>query len=46
MPILDSVMPNAAALVWYRELQQAFAGKVSIQDALAAVQQAQDQAAP
>ncbi|HEY7937631.1 MAG TPA: extracellular solute-binding protein [Candidatus Limnocylindrales bacterium] len=46
MPILDSVMPNAAALVWYRELQQAFAGKISIQDALAAVQQAQDQAAP
>jgi raffinose/stachyose/melibiose transport system substrate-binding protein len=46
MPILDSVMPNAAALVWYRELQQAFAGKISIADALAAVQQAQDQAAP
>ena len=33
-------MPNAAALVWYRELQQAFAGKSTIQDALAAVQQA------
>jgi raffinose/stachyose/melibiose transport system substrate-binding protein len=46
MPILDSVMPNAAALVWYRELQQAFAGKISIQDALTAVQQAQDQAGP
>ena len=46
MPILDSVMPNAAALVWYRELQQAFAGKISIQDALAAVQQAQDQTGP
>jgi raffinose/stachyose/melibiose transport system substrate-binding protein len=46
MPILDSVMPNAAALVWYRELQQAFAGKISINDALQAVQQAQDQAGP
>ena len=46
MPVLDSVMPNAAALVWYRELQQAFAGKISIQDALSAVQQAQDQAGP
>jgi len=43
MPILDSVMPNAAALVWYRELQQAFAGKITIQAALTAVQQAQDQ---
>jgi raffinose/stachyose/melibiose transport system substrate-binding protein len=46
MPVLDSVMPNPVALVWYRELQQAFAGKISIQDALAAVQQAQDQQAP
>jgi ABC-type glycerol-3-phosphate transport system substrate-binding protein len=46
MAVLDSVMPNPVALVWYRELQQAFAGKKSIQDALAAVQQAQDQQAP
>ena len=46
MAVLDSVMPNPVALVWYRELQQAFAGKISIQDALAAVQQAQDQQAP
>jgi raffinose/stachyose/melibiose transport system substrate-binding protein len=46
MPILDSVMPNAAALVWYRELQQAFAGKISIDAALKAVQQAQDQQGP
>jgi ABC-type glycerol-3-phosphate transport system substrate-binding protein len=46
MSVLDSVMPNPVALVWYRELQQAFAGKISIQDALAAVQQAQDQQAP
>lgn len=46
MAVLDSVMPNAAALVWYRELQQAFAGKISAQDALSAVQQAQDQQAP
>jgi raffinose/stachyose/melibiose transport system substrate-binding protein len=46
MAVLDSVMPNPVALVWYRELQQAFAGKITIQDALAAVQQAQDQQAP
>jgi ABC-type glycerol-3-phosphate transport system substrate-binding protein len=46
MPILDSVMPNPAALVWYRELQQAFAGKKSIQDAMTQVQTAQDQQAP
>ena len=46
MAVLDSVMNNAVALDWYRELQQAFAGKVSIQDALQAVQQAQDQAGP
>jgi raffinose/stachyose/melibiose transport system substrate-binding protein len=46
MPVLDSVMPNAVALVWYRELQQAFAGTTSIQDALSAVQQAADQQAP
>jgi ABC-type glycerol-3-phosphate transport system substrate-binding protein len=46
MPVLDSVMPNAAALVWYRELQQAFAGKITIDAALTAVQQAQDQQGP
>ncbi len=46
MAVLDSVMNNAAALDWYRELQQAFAGKISIQAALQAVQQAQDQAGP
>jgi raffinose/stachyose/melibiose transport system substrate-binding protein len=46
MAVLDSVMPNPVALVWYRELQQAFAGKVSIQDALQAIQQAQDQVGP
>ncbi len=46
MAVLDSVMPNAVALDWYRELQQAFAGKLSIQDAMAAVQQVQDQTAP
>jgi hypothetical protein len=39
-------MPNPAALVWYRELQQAFAGKTTIADTLQAVQQAQDQQAP
>jgi ABC-type glycerol-3-phosphate transport system substrate-binding protein len=38
MPILDSVMPNPVALTWYRELQQAFSGAKSAQDALAAIQ--------
>jgi len=46
MAVLDSVMPNPVALVWYRELQQAFADKISIQAALQAVQQAQDQQGP
>jgi raffinose/stachyose/melibiose transport system substrate-binding protein len=46
MPVLDSVMPNAAALVWYRELQQAFAGKITFEAAMTAVQQAQDQQGP
>lgn len=46
MAVLDSVMPNAVALVWYRELQQAFAGTITIQDALNAVQQAADQQTP
>jgi ABC-type glycerol-3-phosphate transport system substrate-binding protein len=46
MPVLDSVMPNPAALVWYRELQQAFAGKIKIDAAMTAVQQAQDQQGP
>jgi ABC-type glycerol-3-phosphate transport system substrate-binding protein len=46
MAVLDSVMPNAVALAWYRELQQAFAGKISIQDAMTAVQQVQDQTGP
>lgn len=46
MPILDSVMPNPVALVWYRELQQAFSGAKSAEDALAAIQAAQDQQGP
>ena len=46
MPILDVVIPNAVALVWYRELQQAFAGTKSAEDALAAIQAAQDQTEP
>jgi len=46
MPILDSIMPNPVALVWYRELQQAFAGAKSAEDALAAIQQAQEMQGP
>jgi raffinose/stachyose/melibiose transport system substrate-binding protein len=46
MPILDSVMPNPVALVWYRELQQAFAGAKTPEEALAAIQAAQDQQGP
>lgn len=46
MPILDSIMPNPVALVWYRELQQAFSGAKSAEDALAAVQQAQEMEGP
>ena len=46
MPILDSVMPNPVALVWYRELQQAFAGAMTPEEALAAIQAAQDQQGP
>ena len=46
MPILDVVIPNPVALVWYRELQQAFSGAKSAEDALAAIQAAQDQQAP
>ena len=46
MPILDSVMPNPVALVWYRELQQAFSGAKTPEDALAAIQAAQEQQGP
>jgi ABC-type glycerol-3-phosphate transport system substrate-binding protein len=46
MPILDSVMPNPVALTWYRELQQAFSGAKSAQDALAAVQASAEQEGP
>ena len=46
MPILDSVMPNPVALDWYRELQQAFSGAKTAEEALAGVQQAQDQQGP
>ena len=46
MPILDSVMPNPVALTWYRELQQAFAGAKSAEDALAAIQASAEQEGP
>ncbi len=46
MPILDSIMPNPVALVWYRELQQAFAGAKTPEEALAAIQQAQEMQGP
>lgn len=46
MGILDVIMSQATALNWYRELQQAFAGTKSAEDALAAIQEFRDQEAP
>jgi ABC-type glycerol-3-phosphate transport system substrate-binding protein len=46
MPILDVVIPNPVALVWYRELQQAFSGAKTPEEALASIQAAQDQQGP
>jgi ABC-type glycerol-3-phosphate transport system substrate-binding protein len=43
MPLLDNVMSQATALVFYKEIQQAFAGTKSPLDALQAVQDYQDQ---
>jgi raffinose/stachyose/melibiose transport system substrate-binding protein len=39
LPYLDGVMPNKLALFWYKALQQAFALKISPQQALDQVQQ-------
>jgi ABC-type glycerol-3-phosphate transport system substrate-binding protein len=46
IPLMDSVMPNAAALFLYKELSLAFAGKISGTAALAATQQFVDTQAP
>jgi ABC-type glycerol-3-phosphate transport system substrate-binding protein len=46
MPLLDSVIPAKIALFYYKELQQAFAGTVTPQAAMAAVQQDAGQASP
>jgi ABC-type glycerol-3-phosphate transport system substrate-binding protein len=46
MNILDTVMSQATALVWYRELQQAFAGKKSPEAALQAVEDFRAQEVP
>ncbi len=35
--VLDTVMSQATALVWYREVQQAFSGQKSAEDALKAI---------
>lgn len=40
VPLLDSVLPNSVALYLYKELQQAFAGKISPQAAMSASQTA------
>ena len=34
MPVLDSVIPVPVALTFYKQLQQAFAGKASPQEAM------------
>jgi ABC-type glycerol-3-phosphate transport system substrate-binding protein len=39
LPPLDSAMPNALALFWYRSLQQAFAMKITPAEALGEIQQ-------
>jgi ABC-type glycerol-3-phosphate transport system substrate-binding protein len=46
MPLLDSVIPAKIALFYYKELQQAFSGKVSPKDAMQAVQDDAAQASP
>jgi ABC-type glycerol-3-phosphate transport system substrate-binding protein len=46
MPLLDSVIPAKIALFYYKELQQAFSGKVSPGDAMQAVQDNAAQATP
>jgi raffinose/stachyose/melibiose transport system substrate-binding protein len=40
VPLLDSVLPNPVALYLYKELQQAFAGKISPEAAMSASQTA------
>jgi raffinose/stachyose/melibiose transport system substrate-binding protein len=46
IPLMDNVMSQATALVFYREIQQAFAGTKTPEEALQAVQDYQDQEAP
>jgi ABC-type glycerol-3-phosphate transport system substrate-binding protein len=46
VPLLDSVLPNAVALYLYKELQQAFAGKISPQAAMSAAQTAFERQSP
>jgi ABC-type glycerol-3-phosphate transport system substrate-binding protein len=46
VPLLDSVLPNSVALYLYKELQQAFAGKVSAQAAMSATQTAFERQSP
>jgi ABC-type glycerol-3-phosphate transport system substrate-binding protein len=46
IPLLDSVLPNSVALYLYKELQQAFAGKISPQAAMSAAQTAFERQSP
>jgi ABC-type glycerol-3-phosphate transport system substrate-binding protein len=46
VPLLDSVLPNSVALYLYKELQQAFAGKISPQAAMSAAQTAFERQSP
>lgn len=46
MPLLDSIVPNNVALYLYKQLQLAFAGKASPQQAMEATQKQADQQGP
>jgi raffinose/stachyose/melibiose transport system substrate-binding protein len=46
IPLLDSALPNPVALYLYKELQQAFAGKITAQAAMQATQTAFERQSP
>jgi raffinose/stachyose/melibiose transport system substrate-binding protein len=46
IPLLDSVLPNSVALYLYKELQQAFAGRISPEAAMSATQTAFERQSP
>jgi len=46
IPLLDSVLPNSTALYLYKQLQLAFSGKATPQEAMQATQNAFERQAP